>query len=166
MGILGGKAGSATGRGGRACGTASNTRTYKMDMSMANGVGEPSGLLASRRDKVLRLMDMLVEALDQVSQINTETAEKFSRQLETFMKTLAELRKEVHGDILKLGADLRVEDPSRISFLKADVSVQKLAFIEESLKMILDGENLRGDGAIRKAAGDHLAAQDEPMKPA
>mmetsp|Transcript_10092 Transcript_10092/g.42406 ORF Transcript_10092/g.42406 Transcript_10092/m.42406 type:complete len:138 (-) Transcript_10092:533-946(-) len=137
-----------------------------MDMSMANGVGEPSGLLASRRDKVLRLMDMLVEALDEVSQVNTEVAEKFSRQLETFMKTLTELRREVHGDILKLGADLRVEDPSRLSFLKADVSVQKLAFIEESLQMILDGEILRDDGAVGKATGDQLAAKDEPMNPA
>ena len=93
--------------------------------------------LRSVRDKVIGLLETLSDALQNLAEVDAQKSEPFGKLAEKFLLDLSEIRQLMHGHILRLGADIRVEDQCREQFLKADTSVQKLIYIHEMIQKTL-----------------------------
>mmetsp|Transcript_798 Transcript_798/g.2582 ORF Transcript_798/g.2582 Transcript_798/m.2582 type:complete len:117 (+) Transcript_798:89-439(+) len=93
------------------------------------GGEEPLVPLQQIREKVIGLLETLAEAFQHLSQIDAQRSEPFGRLADKFMADLSAIRQQVHGHIMKLGADFRMEDQCSEQLLRAEVSVQKLTYI-------------------------------------
>lgn len=94
--------------------------------------------LRSVGGKVTGLMDTAAEALTALSEVDVEKSQALSKLAEKFAADLAEVRRIVHAHIQSLGADFRTEDPSRDSFIRADLSLQKLTYVNDILQRTIE----------------------------